>query len=401
MIFHAESMTPEGRTRQQRVEADSREAAVATLRQQGLLPVRLTAVNAAPSRSSAPARPGAARPAELLMMCRQLSMLLGAGASVVPALEAVENQTGRPAFRAVLTGLRQEVEAGRSLSESLDLYPQTFSSVFRSIVATGEATATLPAVLDRLVLLLSRQHATRNALVSALVYPILLMVLAGGVVLVLLTFVVPRFETLFGSLGRPLPDSTQLLFSIASGMSDHWPWFAGGLLATAAGAVAAIRHAPVRAAIGGALLRAPGVGRLLGRMEVARFLRIWATMLAARLPLLEVIEHSRGAVRLGAYQRLLERVREGVTSGEKIGPMLAASGFVEPVVVSALTTGEENGRLADSAEFVSTWLDEENQQMLGRIARLAEPLLLTGMGVVVGLISMALFLPLFDMATGG
>jgi type IV pilus assembly protein PilC len=146
------------------------------------------------------------------------------------------------------------------------------------------------------------------------------------------------------------------------------------------------------------VLRVPFVGPLVARMILARIVRVWAAMLRCHVPLLEAIQQSRAAVTNQTFLKLIADVEEAVSSGGRMAQALGAAGLADPIIVSAIRTGEENGRLADAAEFVSSWMDEDNVSTVQQLLRLAEPLLLAVMGVVVGFVAMSLFVPLFDLA---
>jgi len=149
------------------------------------------------------------------------------------------------------------------------------------------------------------------------------------------------------------------------------------------------------------LLKVPMIGRLASRLSFARVLRVWAALLRSHVPLLETIQHSKSTVTNAAFVGLVCDVEEAVTGGGSIGRTLGESELVEPVIASAIRTGEENGRLAEAVEFVSTWMDEENAQLVAGLTRVAEPVLLAAMGLFVGLVAMSLFVPLFDLVTAG
>lgn len=398
MKFQYEAIDARGQVRLATLEADSREQAASSLRREGLTPMRL-----AEASEDGPAkvlRSGGTAPLDsLCLFFRQLKMLLEAGASLVPAIEAVERQTTRPSFRAVLAGMREKIETGASLSEAMREHPRAFGAVITTMVSAGEATATLPAVFDRLGRMLDRQRAARNTLVSAAVYPLLIALISTGVVALLLYFVVPRFQVLFTSLNHPLPIFTLILFQFANVARVWWPLGVVIVLAVISLAWYVRREPHLRAALDRIILNTPMLGDLMMRIETARFLRVWAAMLGAKLPLMDTIEQSRNAVTNSLFKKMLSEMAEAVSTGQRISDFLHGNRLVEPVIVSAISTGEQHGRLSEATEYVTTWLEEDTHQSLQRMVRLSEPLLLTGIGGVVGLIAMALFLPLFDIAT--
>jgi len=298
----------------------------------------------------------------------------------------------------VLARLRERVEEGDSLSDALDAEHGAFNPVFCTMIAAGEATASLPQVFGRLCQLTQQQLQTRKMVLGAMIYPSLLSLLLTGVVVVLLTFVVPRFRPLFDTLGTPLPVTTHMLFAASEQFLASWPYILGGVLVGLGVLVVGLRSRRMRVWLDELAMRLPIIGRVMARLIFARVLRVWAAMLRCHVPLLETIRQSREAITNVAFLRLLSDVEERVASGGRMGQALAATGLADPVIVSALRTGEDNGRLAEAAEFVSDWMDEDNTSTLQHLTKLAEPVLLVVMGLIVGFVAMSLFLPLFDLA---
>lgn len=404
MQFVFEAMQSDGRTVVDRLEAGGRTEAVAALRERGLIVLRLDEQVVAAKAATAAWLNRWSQGITLrdtVLLTRQLQMLLEAGCPLVPALVAAESQTNKPLMRAILHRVRIRVEEGESLSAALADERRHFDPVFLSMVAAGEATATLPKVFGRLAALAQQQQQARRMLTGALLYPAVLCVMLAAVMLVLLFFVVPRFRTLFLSLNSPLPPTTLLLFDLSRWLATWWPAVATAVVLLGFGVVLALHLPRTRTALDGLLLRLPLVGRVLARLTLAKVLRVWAAMLRSHVPLLETIDQSREAVRNARFLRMLEDVKESVSSGGRVGQALHDAQLADPIVVSAIRTGEENGRLSEAIDFVSGWVDEDNATLLQSLTRLAEPLLLALMGVVVGFVAMSLFLPLFDLATAG
>jgi len=401
MLFVYEALRTDGTAVVDRLEAGDRLAAAGALRERGLVVLRLEAT----TEDAPAAGPGWSvlshriTHRDRMLFTRQLKMLLEAGAPLVPALEAAEEQTLKPVMRQLLRRLRVRVEQGDSLARALEDEAELFDPVFRSMVATGEATATLPQVFGRLAALAQQQEQARKQVLGALLYPAILSVLMLGVIVVLLLFVVPRFRTLFLSLRSPLPVTTELLFAASEFATRYGLYVLGLLAAGVTVGVLALRMPATRAWLDDLQLRLPLLGPLVRRLLFARILRVWAAMLRSHVPVLDALQQSRAAVRNAACLRALAQVEEAVTSGGRLGPSLASTRLADAVIVAALRTGEENGRLAEATEFVSGWLDEDNAATIHQLTRLAEPLLLALMGVVVGFVAMSLFVPLFDLAS--
>jgi type II secretory pathway component PulF len=351
-------------------------------------------------RRSAPAAPGA-RARELALFARQMSMMLRAGGQVVPALKALNEQPGRPAWHALLHDLVERVAGGAALGEALAHHPRLFPAPLRGIVAGGEATGTLGEAFQRLSTLLENRQRTRKKVLSALAYPALLLVMAGSVVTTLTTFVLPRFAQLFDNLGAPLPALTRIMLGAASGLKTWWPLALGLPLALLAAGVGWARSAAGRIVLAGAVLRTPLLGRTVASLKLAQLLQLWAALLRSRVPLLEAITQAQGATHDAAFLKLVDDIAAAVTEGRSMSSVMKQSGLVPAPIVSAIATGEESGRLAEAMDFVGQWLDEENQTLIASLTKVLEPLILVVMGLVVGSVCIALFLPLFDIAAAG
>ena len=403
MQYAYEAMTDDGRVITDHIEADSRNDVAESLRGKGMTVLQLNEQHQGAARLRKPAlrMGGAARSGDLVLFTRQLKMLLEAGSALVPALQAIEAQTSKPAFVRVIRQVREHVEEGGTLAEAFGEHPRLFRPVFCAMVSAGEATATLPDTFDRLNTIAVRGAQTRKMLVGALAYPALLSVLCVAVAVVVLGFVVPRFSKLFENLNTPLPPVTKLMFQISEIGVTYWPVGLGFAAAVITGIIIALRTERVRRQIDNQLLKLPIIGRLARRLVFARILRIWAAMLRCHVPLLETIHHSKAVTSNAVFVGLTSEVEEAISGGGSIGRTLAESGLVEPVIASAVQTGEENGRLSEAVDFVSAWIDDDNSQAVAALSRIVEPLMLAVMGLFVGLVAMSLFIPLFDLATAG
>ncbi len=397
MLYRYRALAASGQQITDTIEADSVNEAAESLRASGLTVLGLqTAPDARPRRR---VRGGGSR--HLLLLTHQMQMLLESGASLVPALEAVEKQVGKTSFGDTLRQVRVAVENGGSLTEALEQHPRTFRPVFCTIVAAGEATATLPQAFGRLSLLIERQQQVRKTVTGAVLYPALLAMLCLGVIAVLVGFVLPRFRGLFDMLKTPLPGSTRFLFGISELLTSYWMVIAPLGVLPFILIYLILQQPALRRHLDAILIRTPWIGRMMARLLIARVLRIWAAMLRCHVSLTDTIDQSLHAITNQAVRKLVEDVQAAVGGGGRIGDVLNASYLVDPVVTAAISTGEENGKLTESVDFVSDWLDRENQQMVTVATRVLEPTLLAVMGAVVGAVAMSLFLPLFDMAAGG
>lgn len=386
------------------VDAASRDEAAEIVRAQGLFPLNVAdhpteKAAAAPVASSRFGLDALANPRRLSMFTQQMSMLLGAGAGVVPSLAAIERQVSRGGWRDVIAAVRAEVEGGVSLAEALAKFPNRFDGVMRSMVAAGESSGRLPELFARLARMTRQQASIRNQLISASIYPLLLLVLAAAVVGGMMGFVLPRFAVLFSNLRVELPASTAYLIAVGAWLGPNWPWVVLAIGAVGIGSVVCIRTEKGMEIRDSLMVGLPGLGTVTRRIVVARLLRIWGLLLESRIPLLEAMKLSRGTTENRVFQRLFDQLEEAVTGGKSMVPVLENSKLITPAIVEGINTGEASGKMSVAILFLADQMDAENEQLVHALMRIVEPVILIVMGVVVGAVAISLFLPLFDIAS--
>lgn len=340
---------------------------------------------------------------QLVMFARQMSMLMSVGTGVVPALAAITRQMNNERWRNGMLHVRDEVEKGAPLSVAMNREPQLFTRVFCSMVAAGEATATLPETFNRLCELSKQQLDTRNRLIGAAIYPIVLVNICLGVISLLVVFVLPRFESLFDTLHVELPVTTAKMMALSRFLSANGAACAGGLAATLIGIVLYLRSRHGRRTVGWLAIRLPVLGKVVRSLALARICRLLGVMVEARVPLLESVELTLNATNHPEYRQLLIDLQQDISQGKPLAESLARSPLADPSVVQAVAAGEESGNVGRALLFVGEWMDEENQTRIDSLSKILEPLVLVFMGGVVGGVAISLFLPLFDMtaAAGG
>lgn len=385
------------------IEASIAVEASETLRRQGIFATEVIEERSARRavRSGIP-RQGV-RLKNLSMFTRQLQVLVSTGTPLAQSLGALERQSTTPSWRAVLMDLRERVEAGAALSAAMAEHPHYFDSICRSLVAAGESAGNLPIMLDRLAMLARKQLQVRRSIIGASVYPALLMVVALSVLVVLLTFVLPRFADLFKSLDTPLPPTTQALMVASKVLRTYWWLVGGGLVAGISGAVTWIRTNTGKRTIDTVLLRLPQFGGIFKSFATARITRILGILLQGRIPLVEALELTEGACTNHHYSELVHRATEAVTRGESLALAFYDKRLIAPSVQEAILSGERSGQLAPLLTTLADFMDESNDVTIRSLTSILEPLILVFMGLIVGFIAVSLFMPLFDLtaATGG
>lgn len=385
------------------MDASSRVEAIEQLRRRGLFITTIEPLEERADRRAANPAGGwfqrRASQRDLVLFTRQMSMLLGAGTGVVPALSAVETEMRGPLWASALATVREEVEQGAPLSAAMNQCPHLFDGVFRSIIAAGEATATLPDMFARLAALARQQLEVRNRVVAALTYPAVLCLVSLAVTGVLMGFVLPRFAGLFSSLRVDLPPTTVLLLSASNLIRARWM---EASIVVGAALVAFSVYARSRAGVEmfrRCLLILPGIQTVVRMLVLARICRILGLMVQSRVPLIEAISLTTDATGYPAYRDLLVRARDNVSRGESMAHALADPRLMPTAVVQAVAAGEQSGKLGDALSFIADCYDEDNRHRVALVSRIVEPVILVFLGIVVGTVAVSLFIPLFDLAT--
>jgi type IV pilus assembly protein PilC len=340
----------------------------------------------------------------LAMFFRQLNVLVSSGTPLVPALGSLERQAKEPAWRDIVGTVRAKVEEGATLAVAMESSPQTFDAVCRSLIAAGESGGGFEQMLDRLATLTKKQMQLRSAIVGALIYPTLLIIIAINVLCTMLLFVLPRFTGLFASLDVPLPPTTKFLMALSEALRTYWWGALLGIAATVVGLWYWVRTPAGKQTVDTILLKLPGVGQIVRSFSVARITRVLGVLVNGKVPLLEALGLARQTVRNTHFMRLVARAEDGVTRGSSVSAIFGESDLVNPTLVEAIRSGEQSGQLGSLLLNIADFLDEENEVVVKSLTSILEPVILIGLGLVVGFIAISMFLPLFDltsMARGG
>ncbi len=339
----------------------------------------------------------AVSPEGLLLAVIQLANLVEAGVPLIASLQSVASQAGSPSLREALEAVCREVEGGTPFSQALSHQPPVFPKLMVSLVSVGEASGHLDAVLARFASFLEKDLALTRAVRGALLYPALLLTAAAGLVLFVVTFVVPQFASLFARAGIGLPTPTRILQAIGEAIRTRWLLLLG-LVGVALGGIGwALRIPAVRFRIDQGLLKLPVIGPSIHQAVVARFARTLATLVSSGVPIVGALETAEGVVENQVIVQELRRVRTAVVQGERIAATLAVSGVFHPDAIQMIRVGEEAGRLDAMLEKIADFYELQVNYRLRQMTTLLEPILLVAMGGVVAFIMASLLLPMFDM----
>lgn len=393
--FRYRASTPEGKIVEGVLQAPSRDGVLADLRARALFPV---AVEEAGDAEVSGGRGGRAGATLRLQLTRSLSTLLESGFPVDRALSVAADLTDDAMLRGVVQAVRQDVRAGRPLSDAFAAHPRIFPPVYVAMVAAGEAGGTLGPTFGRLATLQEEEAELRSSLVSALLYPALMM-FAGGMAVTLLVFVVlPQFAGVLHDAGAKLPFTTRVLLATTTAAS-RWGWLVALVVAAGIWAfVYAIRTPAGRTKWDALLLRIPGVGDLIRRVATARIARILGMLLQNGVPLVNSLEIARGTAGNVVLARGLgdavRAVREGKTLAASAGPMLPK------LARQMMSVGEETGTLPEMLLRVATVYDREVRDTLKRAITLVEPTLILLFGAIVGFIALGMLQAIYSINAG-
>jgi len=340
---------------------------------------------------------GRASRLHLVICTRQLATLVKAGMPLLRSLRTVSDQLPAGSLREVFAAVARDVEGGVKLSEALEAYPKWFAPYYVNMVRAGEVGGLLDEILKRLAELLEKQHRLRQRVKSALMYPIFVLCTALAILIILMVFVVPTFLSMFTELGSALPLPTRILVAIADGFR-YWWWAA---LLGAAGLwvlLTTLARTPWgRQVIDAASLHVPGIGSLIQRLVIARFARTLGTLLASGVPILSALETVRATVTNVIVDRALGEVVQSLKAGESLARPMELSGVFPPLVTRMVALGEETGQLDEMLVQLAASYEEEVEVQLTGLTQLLEPMLIVGVGAIVGFIVIAMFLPLLSL----
>ena len=388
----------QGRERKGRLTAANDDAARADLVRRKLHIVAVEEAGTKPTtgRSLLAFRRGKLSSKELALFTRQLATLVEV-APLEEALRTLTRQSEAESARAVIGDVHAGLLEGRRLADAMARQPGSFPPLYRAMVAAGETTGSLTTILARLADLLERQAEVRGKLIAALAYPVVLAVVAIGVVAALMIFVVPRVVEQFNDVGQQLPFLTRAVIAISSFAASWW-WLIALLIAVATfGWVSAMRRPAFKAAVDARLLGLPLFGRLLRDLYAARFARTLSTMVSSRLPLVEGLRLTVPTIRNAALAGATASIVDQVRAGGSLSAALRDAGVFPPLLVYMTASGESAGRVEQMLERAADYLEREFDRFTAASMALLEPVIIVVMGSCVALIILAILLPILQL----
>jgi type IV pilus assembly protein PilC len=410
------------------VDANSTNEAIGQLRQAGYFPTNVfeegkgggrdgKAVKAAkkskPARTAAPAAPRekkgivlferkTVKPRVLMIFTRQLATLIDSGLPLLRALTVLAKQERDPVLKKTIGNLSDAVQGGSTFSEGLAHHPRIFNDLYVNMVRAGEVGGVLEVVLTRLAEFQEKAQKIKNKVVSAMVYPLIVMVLAVAILAFLLVFIVPKFEQIFQDMlgDKPLPTITIFVITVSNAVKNHWMIILGVVVLIGVGMKLLGRTAGGRVAIDRIKLRAPLFGDLIRKTSISRFSRTLGTLVTSGVPILQALNITRETAGNHVIAGAISQVHDSVKEGESIVQPLEASGAFPPMVISMIDVGEETGQLPEMLLKIAEVYDDEVDNSVAALTSMLEPIMIVFLALVVGTIVIALFMPLISIISG-
>jgi len=390
-----------GRTRQGRTVtgeriAETMDGAVAALRREQILVTQISPLKEAAAKAAKPSGKSVSAK-NLAVFTRQFSVMIDAGLPLVQCLEILGTQEEDKNFASVILATRTDVESGASLADAMKKHPKAFDPLFTNMIAAGEAGGILDTILKRLATYIEKAVKLRGQVKSAMIYPIAVIVIAVVVVGVILWKVIPTFANLFAGLGAELPLPTRIVIAASNGLVRFMPFVLVGIGAAVFGFRAYYNSTNGRRVIDAITLKLPVLGQLMRKIAVARFCRTLSTLLASGVSILEALDITARTAGNAIIEEAIMTTRKSIERGETIAAPLKETNVFPSMVVQMISVGEATGALDTMLGKIAEFYEEEVDTAVAGLLTLLEPIMIFFLGVVVGGIVIAMYMPIFDL----
>jgi type IV pilus assembly protein PilC len=406
------------------VEASSTNEAIGQLRQAGYFPTNVyeerrsaaLATKAARGQTKAPPaerkslgsknivlfQRKSVKPKVLMIFTRQLATLIDAGLPLLRGLNVLAKQERDSVLKSTINKLADSVQGGSTFSEGLAQHPRLFNDLYVNMVRAGEVGGVLEVVLRRLAEFQEKAQKIKNKVLAAMVYPIIVLVLALAIMSFLMIFIVPRFQAIFQDMlgDKPLPAVTLFVIGVSGFMQNHWAILLGLLVGVIVAYKLIARTRGGRALLDRVKLQAPLFGDLIRKTSISRFSRTLGTLVSSGVPILQALTITRETAGNMVIAHAISQVHDSVKEGESIMQPLEASGAFPPMVVSMIDVGEETGQLPEMLLKIAEVYDDEVDNSVAALTSLLEPIMIVMLALIVGTIVIALFMPLISIISG-
>jgi type IV pilus assembly protein PilC len=335
---------------------------------------------------------------DVILFCRQFSTMIDAGLPIIQCMDILHSQQENATFKKMLKEIKEHVESGSTLADSLKKYPKQFDDLFVNMVAAGEAGGILDTILQRLSAYMEKAAKLKSQVKGAMTYPIVTLIIAVLVVAIILVFVIPVFEEMFADMGGNLPGPTLIVIAMSEFVKSKIHWIIIGTILFIWAFKKYYKTEKGRKMVDAAMLKLPVFGILLRKVAVAKFTRTMGTMLSSGVAILEALDIVAKTAGNKTVERAIYSVRSGIAEGRTMADPLAESGVFPAMVCQMISVGESTGALDAMLQKIADFYEEEVDQAVENMTALIEPFMLVFLGVVIGGLVIAMYLPVFKMA---
>ncbi len=394
--FHWEGTDQKGNRVKGTMSGASENAVKQQLRQKGVVPksVRKESIFAQMGKGAK------ITPGDIATFSRQLATMMTSGVPLVQSFEIIGNGASNTRFRELMFKIKEDIESGTNLADALAEHPQYFDKLYINLVRSGEESGALESLLDRIATYKEKTEALKAKIKKALFYPTAVMIVAVIVTAILLIYVVPQFEELFGGFGADLPAFTRFVLDLSDFVQTRgWMILIGAIAFVAAFTFARKRSPSFHRMVDRAMLRIPQLGPILRDACVARFSRTLSTMFSAGVPLVEALESVAGATGNVVYEEAIIRMRDQVATGQQLNMAMREANIFPSMVTQMIAIGEEAGSIDTMAAKVADFYEARVDDAVDALSSLLEPLIMAILGVLVGGLVVAMYLPIFQIGS--
>ena len=395
--FVYSAIDPGGKNVKGTIDAENEHLVLAKLHEQRYHVLNVTEDKRASKSATKTTSTKKVKLANMVVFSRQFATMIDAGVAIVRCLDILEGQTKDPGLKPVIAACKKDVKGGLSLTDAFSKHPNVFSRLYVNMVKAAETGGILDKILDRLAEFLESEQEIRAKIKGAMIYPVLVLVFALGMVAALLIFVLPKFQEIFVSMNVEMPGPTRFLFAV-SAIAQHYWWL--GMIMGVGGFFFYKWYSKTDKGgwqIDALKLKLPVVGELVQKMAISRFSRTFATLIASGVPMMRSLEIVGETAGNRVIAHTIESARNAIREGQKISTPLAASNLFPGMVTHMIDIGEETGRLSEMLAKVSDFYDSEVENAVKTLTSLIEPCLIVSMGGLVGFIAVSIMGPIFKL----
>jgi type II secretory pathway component PulF len=382
------------------IQADSVENAERLLLSKGYIPSKVTAARRADSASlmeRIEQSLGQVKITDLILFSKQFRSMMQAGIPIIRLLTVLENQTENKVLKKAVAVIGQDIKEGSTLHDAMKKHPRIFSPLYLSMINAGEISGTIPDVMARLISIIEHEAKIKSDIRSAMQYPVIVVIALGLAFFVLLTFVIPKFVTVFAKAGLTLPMPTKIAIFLSHFINNYWYVIILAVVGVIVGFHYWFKTDGGRFARDAVILKLPLFGILLQKAALSRFASIFAILQSSGVPVMQALEVLSGTIGNTAISRQFDLIREKVKEGQGISGPLGSAKYFTPMVVDMVAIGEESGNIDDMLRQISIHYDDEVAYAVKRLSDALGPILIVGLAAVVGFFALAIFMPMWDM----